>query len=139
MKYINDDGGRSAAGKKGVAGDCAVRAIAIATGTDYQKVYDAINLMPKTKYKNKGTSNSRTGVYRSTVNLYMESIGWHWVPTMSIGSGCKVHMREDELPKGNIIVRLSRHFAAVLDGILHDTHDCTRDGTRCVYGYWMKG
>jgi len=25
----------------------------------------------------------------------------------------------------------------VIDGVLHDTHDCSRDGTRCVYGYWL--
>jgi hypothetical protein len=25
----------------------------------------------------------------------------------------------------------------VIDGVLHDTHDCTRGGTRCVYGYWI--
>jgi|SRR5262245_25045412 len=25
---------------------------------------------------------------------------------------------------------------AVIDGVIHDTHDCSRDGTRCVYGYF---
>ena len=35
-----NDGGRSAAGYKGQAGDCVVRSIAIATGIPYQKVYD---------------------------------------------------------------------------------------------------
>ena len=35
-----NDGGRAAAGYKGQAGDCVVRSIAIATGMNYQKVYD---------------------------------------------------------------------------------------------------
>ena len=35
-----DDGGRSAAGYKGKAGDCVVRSIAIVTNLPYQKVYD---------------------------------------------------------------------------------------------------
>lgn len=32
----------------------------------------------------------------------------------------------------------SKHLAAVVDGVLHDTYDCTREGTRCVYGYYVK-
>jgi hypothetical protein len=57
---------------------------------------------------------------------------------MQIGSGCQVHLAADELPPGRIIVRLSKHYAAVVDGVLHDTHDCSRDGTRCVYGYFKE-
>jgi hypothetical protein len=55
---------------------------------------------------------------------------------MSIGSGCQVHLRADELPSGRLIVSVSRHVVAVIDGIIHDNHDCSRGGTRCVYGYW---
>jgi hypothetical protein len=33
-------------------------------------------------------------------------------------------------------VVLSRHYAAVIDGVLHDVVDCSRGGTRCVYGYY---
>jgi hypothetical protein len=59
---------------------------------------------------------------------------------MGIGTGCKVHLRNGELPNGRIIVKLSRHVAAVIDGVLHDlTEEVSRDGTRCVYGYWIKG
>ena len=43
---------------------------------------------------------------------------------------------DDELPMGRLVVSLSRHFAAVIDGLLHDNHDCSRDGTKCVYGFW---
>lgn len=57
---------------------------------------------------------------------------------MGVGTGCKVHLRAAELPKGRLIVRVSRHLVAVLDGMIHDTHDCSRDGTRCVYGYWSQ-
>ena len=35
-----NDGGRSAAGYKGKAGDCVVRSIAIVSGLPYQKIYD---------------------------------------------------------------------------------------------------
>jgi hypothetical protein len=55
---------------------------------------------------------------------------------MEIGKGCKVHLRADELPKGKIICSVSRHLVAVIDGVINDTHDCSRDGNRCVYGYY---
>jgi len=68
----------------------------------------------------------------------MKELGFEWKPTMNIGQGCKVHLRADELPCGNIIVNVSKHFAAVIDGVLHDTYDCSREGTRCVYGYYKR-
>ena len=68
----------------------------------------------------------------------MESLGWQWTPTMRIGSGCKVHLRADELPAGRLVVSVSRHVVAVVDGVVHDTHDSTRGGSRCVYGYFEK-
>lgn len=40
-------------------------------------------------------------------------------------------------PDGTV-VRLSKHFTAVIDGVVHDTHDPSRDGTRCVYGIWRE-
>lgn len=141
MECIYDDGGRSAAGYKGKAGDCAVRAIAIATGRPYQEVYDAINAIgatERTGRSKRGKSNARTGVYKQAVHKFMASIGWTWTPTMQIGTGCYVHVRPHQLPRGRIVLNLSRHYAAVIDGVLHDTHDCSREGTRCVYGYWTR-
>ena len=68
----------------------------------------------------------------------MSHYGFKWVATMHIGQGCTVHLRENELPRGRIVCNLSRHYAAVIDGELHDTYDSTRDGDRCVYGYFIK-
>ena len=141
MKHVFNDGGRKAAGYKGKTGDCVTRAIAIATGLPYQEVYDALNGLAdseRTGKRKRGKSNSRTGVYKQTKRKYLESLGWVWTPTMQIGSGCKVHLRSDELPSGRLIVALSRHSAAVIDGVLHDTYDCSRGGTRCVYGYFSR-
>jgi hypothetical protein len=58
---------------------------------------------------------------------------------MQIGSGCTVHLRPKELPAGRLVVSVSKHLTAVIDGVIHDTHDCSRRGTRCVYGYWQPG
>ena len=139
MNMIYNDGGRAKAGYKGDAGDCTVRAIAIATEQEYQIVYDALFEMNRKNNKNHKNASPRDGnTTMKTIHKYMKNIGWNWTPTMKIGQGCKVHMSADELPSGNLVVRLSKHLAAVIDGTLHDTYDCTRDGTRCVYGYWSK-
>jgi hypothetical protein len=149
MQYVKVDGGRSAAGYKGTTGDCVTRAIAIATGKRYQDVYDDL-LWCTTNYaetkrdkvsrsiKNRNGYSPRKGVHRKVYDKYLSDMGWKWVPTMKIGSGCTVHLKANELPSGRIIVRLSRHLAAVIDGVLHDTYDCSRDETRCVYGYYTK-
>ncbi len=128
--FIYDDGGRSAAGFKGEARDCVTRAIAIATGQPYKKVYNEI-------FKMQGYT-PRNGVFRKIYEKYLKSLGWSWKPTMLVGQGCKVHLKKDELPDGTIIVRLSRHLAAVQDGVVRDIYDCTREGKRCVYGYFYK-
>lgn len=141
MEFSYCDGGRFVAGYKGITGDCVVRAIAIVTGKPYQEVYDALNILSKTEHigKNKkDKSNSRIGIYRITFDKYLKSLGYQWIPTMHIGTGCTVHLRSDELPKGRLVVRVSRHMTAVIDGVIYDLNDCSRDGNRCVYGYYKK-
>lgn len=152
MKFQFNDGGREAAGYKGLTGDCVTRAIAIATGNPYQEVYDAMwggieeyaatrrDRVARQIQRGNGRRGTtpRNGVHRKIYDAYLKKIGWVWEPTMQIGSGCKVHLRPDELPGGRIIVRLSKHLAAVVDGVVHDTYDCSRDETRCVYGYYRK-
>ena len=140
--YQYNDGGRAAAGYRGRAkGDCVARAIAIATGRPYQTVCDEIDLLAKSERigkRKKSRSSSQNGVWRETSDRYLRSIGFRWIPTMGIGSGCKVHLCSEELPSGSIIARLSKHFVAVLDGVVHDIYDPSRNGNRCVYGYWSK-
>lgn len=152
MKFIYNDGGRASAGYKGLAGDCVCRAIAIASQRPYAEVYEALATGAGTERKSKGRS-ARNGIHtsRKWFKDYMRSLGFEWVATMQIGSGCKVHLREEELPQGRLVCSVSRHYTAVIDGIIHDTHDPQRiqldgiseadkediGGTRCVYGYWI--
>jgi len=141
MDYQYNDGGRAEAGYKGETRDCVVRAIAIATEKPYQEVYDTINMLSskeKTSTHKKSKSNARTGVYRFTSGNYLKSLGWKWTPTMFIGQGCKVHLKPSELPAGRLVVKVSRHMVTVINGIINDIHDPSRNETRCVYGYWSK-
>ena len=141
MKWVFNDGGRAEAGYKGFTSDCVCRAISIATGKPYKEVYDLINEYAKKERITKchqTRSSARTGVQIKTERKILSDMGWTWHPTMTIGSGCKVHLDENELPKGRLLVSVSRHLTAVIDGVINDTYDCSREGNRCVYGYYIK-
>lgn len=147
MKIKINDGGRRAAGFQGSAGDCVARAIAIATELPYGEVYmrlaqgNCMQRRGKRPSKGAGKHSAAHGINtnRKWFKDYMRELGFTWTPTMHIGSGCKVHLRRDELPAGRLVVAVSKHFTAVIDGVCHDTHDPTRGGFRCVYGYWKRG
>ena len=141
FKY--NDGGRSDY-FKGEGGDCVTRAIAIVTEKDYKEVYDVLAEGNATQRKGKregskaGKRTALRGINtkRKWFQDLMKSWGFEWTPTMLIGQGCKIHLKADELPSGKIIVAVSKHYTAVIDGVVNDTYDCSRGGNRCVYGYW---
>jgi hypothetical protein len=149
IPFEQDDGGRAAAGFRGSTGDCVTRAIAIAAQRDYREVYDALHEAALTdqRYMRKlerrygerarAHASPRDGVSKQIYKPYLAALGFEWTPTMHIGSGCRVHVRADELPAtGRYVLNLSGHLAAWVDGVLRDLSDCSRGGTRCVYGYW---
>jgi len=137
---FKDDGGREKAGYKGSSGDCVVRAIAIATRTPYKKVYTDLFEINRTKsgFVREGKNPSpRNGATTSkTIREYLTKRGWVWTPTMGVGTGCKVHLRAEELPGGTVIAVVTRHLTTLIDGVIHDNYDPSRFGTRCVYGYF---
>jgi hypothetical protein len=101
----------------------------------YQTVYELLNEHAQSQRitkRQRQRGSARTGIYRTTIKRVLENLGWQWTPIMAIGSGCKVHLRDGELPMGRLIVSVSKHMVAVIDGVIHDTHDCSRNGTRCV-------
>lgn len=169
MKYLFDDGGRAAAGFQGRAGDCVARAVAIASGRPYAEVYAAIAAIEGTRrtrgVKRAASARNGVNVRRDAFKRYMRGLGFEWVATMGIGTGCRVHLDDAELPAGRLVVSVSKHYTAVIDGCIRDTHDPSRRGTtiyppgylgnipagarllsngngwayspkRCVYGYW---
>lgn len=128
MKFVYNDGGRSKYFKAKQVRDCVVRAAAIASQRDYKEVYDLAHKIAK------GTP--RNGMSKTHTKRLMETLGGKWQPTMAIGSGCKVHLKDGELPTGRIVCSLSGHVVAVINGVVNDTYEDDRNGTRCVYGYW---
>lgn len=155
IEFVHNDGGRKAAGFGGAAAsDCVARSIAIASDRPYSEVYarlakghasqrlgkhDKLHIKRKTKHaKHVGKETADHGIWttRKWFKDYMKELGFEWVPTMFVGQGCKVHLRANELPEGRLVVSVSKHMTAVIDRVLNDTYDCSREGDRCVYGYY---
>ena len=114
MKFILNDGGRANAGFQGKADDCVTCAIAIASGLPYIKVYNALaqgtgNQRSGKSGKRSASANNGINVTRKWFKDYMASIGFVWTPTMGIGTGCKVHLADGELPMGRLVVSVSKH------------------------------
>lgn len=158
--YQFDDGGRAAAGFKGMCGDCGTRAAAIALSLPYREVYDELNSIRKellskarsARVKKFLNNSVRNWTSMRVMQEFFHRHGWTWVSTMKIGSGCSVHLNSWELPSGSIVVRLSKHYTAMVNGVIHDTFDPRLESEwsidagngdkittkRCVYGYWRK-
>ena len=128
MAYIENDGGRSRyfAGR---ANDCAARAMAIALGRDYRDCYDELATAHQ---RRSGERTARKGVYKADLSAVLARHGWHWQPAPVI-DGRKA--RCADMPEGAVIVRMARHFSAVIDGIAHDVFD---PSDKMVYGYWQR-
>ena len=129
LQFVYNDGGRSNYFKAGNVSDCVTRAIAIVTGKDYKEVYNTI--------KSIIGSSPRNSVPNKYLRQIMKHFGGVWVPLSGIGIGCKAHLTGNEIPmNGRIICNVSKHVTAVIDGVNYDTYDSSRNGSRCVYGYW---
>ena len=142
MEYLYDDGGRAEAGYYGRERDCVARAIAITSGQSYREIYENLTQIEGTRIEGSRligggklrVASARSGIRtdRQAFREYMASLGFQWTPT----TDCRTHLRADELPPGRLVVALSQHYTSVVDGVIRDTYDPSRKGTRCVGGYW---
>jgi hypothetical protein len=146
IHWTPDDGGRAAAGFRTSAGDCVTRAVAIATGLPYTLVYDRLADGNARQRRSKHDASRACGVRtaahgiavrRPWFRAYMHEIGFTWHPCFEVGTNALVHLSAPELPPGRLVVVLQGHYAAVIDHVLHDTWDCSHDGTRRVFAYWQ--
>lgn len=127
--YIFNDGGRSAAGYKCSSRDCGVRAVAIAIGLEYKTAQKLLK-----EYSAKGMLGSKAiskGIFKEDLDAALESLGWVWVEAPKF-EGRKA--KYSDIP-GTAILRMAKHFVAVVDGVLYDTWDSRE---KMVYGYWKK-
>ena len=125
--FWHNDGGRALT-RTGTTGDCAVRALAIVAGMDYEEAY---------KLCRQAGFRARGGMLRKDYNRVLESLGYVWVPETVKKGHPRLKLHEVYV---TCIARVSKHYVAVVDGIVKDNHDPRRieRGGRCVYGRWIK-
>ena len=77
-------------------------------------------------------------IAREAYGPYLERLGWKYTSTKELPRGKGIHLCADELPGGRLIVSLPRHLTAVIDGVIHDTIDCSEEGRRRIRGFWAE-
>lgn len=138
----------------------------------WQGIKDQLGIACAERLRTSKRAARRSRSARNGINVkrkwfkdWMELLGFEWIATMGIGTGCKVHLTDGELPGGRLVVSVSGHYTCVVDGIVRDTHDPQREiamfrqfpgwqmatlargeqrnqngiwtiQRRCVYGYW---
>jgi len=101
-------------------GDCAVRAVAKATGKDWNKTY--LDLVTQGyMMKDMPSSNAVWGEY-----LHSESFDRYIIPNecpqcYTLNDFCR------EYPKGTYVVALPNHAVAVIDGNFYDEWDSSNE------------
>lgn len=143
LEYTYDDGGRAAAGYKGVAHDCVVRAITLATGDSYAHVYrctldqirwyrelEAMTIPGEGSYR----ASIRYGVPIHIMRVILMDRDWQYTAVRA--STLSLRYRP-ELPSDctNLIVSLSgyQHVAAIVGNVVRDIHDSRQ---RTLDGFW---
>ena len=138
--YTYNDGGKSLTGRKGTAGDCGVRAMAIALELDYDYCYKVLAQANKDAGRSK---SARNGIYKNVYEKVLNDHGWFWtsVPTITEWDD-KIYFyksrkaRNKDMPKNKtIIASMARHFVAIIDQEIHDIFDSS---SNMIYGYWEK-
>jgi hypothetical protein len=128
MDFIWNDGGRAACGFVGLTGDCVARSIAIATGSVYRDVYDALGRACE--------KSPRHGVRTEVAAGYLAERNWQY------SEGLDREFDVADLPKKVVIVHLakpndrSQHFCTIIDHVVHDTWNPVNDDGYLVKGYW---
>lgn len=141
MLFCHNDGGRAAAGFKGSTGDCGVRAAAIVLNRKYRLVYDDLFAIQqrfvalKRKLKGKDAS-PRLGVYREVLHQYLIDNGCEYVVFAGIGvPPTRVFQVVNRYPNDRVVMRLARHYSALIEGINTDTW--MQHPEKRVYSAWI--
>ena len=128
LAFVYDDGGRAAAGYKGSAGDCVVRAFCILTGADYAEAYRefayAQSVLGEEKRRRRSARNGIDN--RPMANVFER----HGLRRIKLGRGVKPTWAEAHERYGDCIVRTRGHVSAIVAGVVRDTHD--------ERGYWWS-
>ena len=141
VTFLVHDGGRAEAGFRGEAGDCGVRALALASGLSYRDAYDTLfafqrAYVARTRMLRGSSASPRDGVWKEVMCEVSRTLGAEWTPLSSVG-GPVVRVGDVRLrwPEGRVVMRLARHYSAMIDGVNVDTWE--QDPGKRVHGVWV--
>ena len=117
IEFIYDDGGRAASGRRGRAGDCTVRALAILTDRDYDVCYRALADVHGIV---RGKRSARNGVDKRAYTKVYREFG---LTKVKLPPGPRPTYSEAHERYGDCIVSTAKHVCAIVSGALRDTHD----------------
>ena len=136
INYVYDDGGREAAGFKGEAGDCVVRAISIGTNKPYKEVYDAMgeafaaagfarsgNIDVTRRRKDSTTRKDRQRDGRKGYRIQRQVMKDFGLELIRLKSRSRMTYTQAYAFAGDCVVTTTKHVCALKDGALHDTFD----------------
>lgn len=144
LAFRYDDGGREAAGFAGMTGDCVTRAIAIATGIPYCKIYEELNFLSESaSVKYLRGFYAHKGLPGGVNHAYLNRIGWKYISTEANSKPLKFLCQED-LPKGNLIAIIEPlesdgplHACCVKNHVIFDSGNTVALGPPVMRGYFI--
>lgn len=132
MEYKKDNGGREkyfpCKLKKDRTSDCVVRAIAIATDTDYLIIWKELFKI--------GLEIGHLPSNKRTTEKYLDSIGWVKNKPFRKSNGRKYKLRNVPIDNNkSYIFQTTTHWTAIKKGIHRDTWNCQ---DWCANSYYTK-
>jgi len=150
LKYCEDDGGRAAADYKGIAKDCVVRAISIATQQPYTQVYqDFMSLMRAAPYymwhkKTKSDQlilnpSPRNGISHELMSKYLESRGFTYVALLPAMPLSLESINILNLPSSAVLFEINdNHLTVIRNHTLYDHANIQVLPNQKIAAYWDK-
>lgn len=109
--------------------DCMIRSVAIATDTQYSKVYEIMY-----KYGWRASRKNSKGNWEDQITNTIQELGFKYRKVSFPAVRGKSRMTATNMvDEGIYILRIARHVAAYKQGFLLDTWDCS---DKCVYFAW---
>ena len=102
--------------------DCVVRAVALATGKSWDRVYTELSL--------KGFEMCSPFVVNKVWGAYLSDNGYK---SFDIARACTVREFAEEHPRGIYILGTGTHAVAVIDGKYHDAWDSGDEQVRYFF------
>lgn len=127
--FVKCDGGRVQSKRPRQTNDCTVRALAIATGADYDVAYDTL--------KEAGRKCSRGFHFRKWAAKHsFNGFAFEWMPFPAVKGQRRMNPATfcKQFAEGRYIVKTAKHVFAIIDGVVHDSWEQRAD--RCIYGCW---